>query len=171
MSKDKAPPRGPQQSLLPSPEAREKFRRWHQQFREQQTRGGNPIDKLSRSEAVQAFIRAQQDQQSTAMQAEQDTKQASGPKRATGRKGVGGRKPMPPELAEAAKQEYRQALKKDGRLSKHEAAVNHLNAWFATSRWKEVTLPSPSSFERHVIRPVLAEQGRLSFDCQNSTAS
>ena len=76
MTQNKAPPRAPQQSLLPTPEAREKFRLWHQQFREQQAREGNPVEKLSQSEAVQAFMRAQQDQ-AAAIQTDQESKQTA----------------------------------------------------------------------------------------------
>jgi hypothetical protein len=91
-------------------------------------------------------------------------------KQTTNQKHPGGRPPISPELIQAAQEEYRRALEGDGHLKNHEAASTHLNAWLAKSRWAEKfkTL-SLSSWERHIIRPVLRPSGATSSDRQNST--
>ena len=99
-----------------------------------------------------------------------DVLQEEESKQTTNQKHPGGRPPISPELIQAAREEYRRALEGDGHLKNHEAASTHLNAWLAKSRWAEKfkTL-SLSSWERHVIRPVLRPIGATSSDRQNST--
>jgi hypothetical protein len=78
----------------------------------------------------------------------------------TGKKHPGGRPPIPPELVQAAQEEYRRALNEDEHLDDQEAAAAHLKDWFENSSWpKKAKLPSVSSFKRLVVRPVLADQG------------
>jgi len=85
---------------------------------------------------------------------EEDSEQA------TGKKHSGGRPPIPPELVQAAQEEYRRALNEYEHLDDQEAAAAHLKAWFEKSSWSEkAKLPSASSFKRLVVRPVLAGTG------------
>jgi len=78
----------------------------------------------------------------------------------TGKKHSGGRPPIPPELVQAAQEEYRRALNEYEHLDDQEAAAAHLKAWFEKSSWSEkAKLPSASSFKRLVVRPVLAGTG------------
>ena len=75
-----------------------------------------------------------------------------------GKKHPGGRPPIPPALIQAAREEYRPAVEKNGHLRKPELARKHLNAWLGKSPWaKQFKSLSLSSWKKHVIRPTLAE--------------
>jgi hypothetical protein len=157
VNKNKPPPRGPQFPSIP-PEVREGIRQLSEKTR--QLLEQIPPERREQMRRMNEQAERLRERLFSKQAAEQTIEQAPAPKQATSRKGIGGRKPMAPALVEAAKKEYRRALKKNGRLRKHDSAADHLREWFAKSRWaKKVECPSPSSFERHVIRPVLAERG------------
>jgi hypothetical protein len=131
-----------------------------------------PADQAQTAEQVSTWIEQvlEQIEQAAKQPDQAAVLQEEGSKQTINQKHPGGRPPISPELIQAAQGEYRRALEGDGHLKNHEAASTHLNAWLAKSRWAEKfkTL-SLSSWERHIIRPVLRPSGATSSDRQNST--
>jgi hypothetical protein len=160
-------PPGPLVNRMP-----ERIERVFEQTIEQPIGQAPPADQAQTVEPVSTWIEqvleqigqaAGQSDQAAVLQEEES-------KQTTNQKHPGGRPPISRELIQAAQEEYRRVLEGDGHLKNHEAASTHLNAWLAKSRWaaKFKTL-SLSSWERHVIRPVLRPSGATSSDRQNST--
>ena len=119
-----------------------------------------PADQAQTAEQVFTWIeqvleqieQAAKQPDQAAVQQEEESKQT------TNQKHPGGRPPISPELIRAAREEYRRALNEYKHLDNQEAAAAHLKGWFEKSPWADkAKLPSPSSFKRHVVRPVLTD--------------